>query len=627
MDIAALVYGSILVGSGLWQFVVGMPPGERNDHLVDCAPANALVYVEWAQRSEGTPGAGGPDGFVADPEIRTFVAKVADMLGAGIATGIGGKAKETVDAARAIPERALDLLGQPGCFYLSIDDNAAEAPKPTLMRIDAALIVDGGPMADALEKSLRFLLSYSGWKVDRSPYALSSAAAFPISVHRHDRYFITTFGAGAHAEPIAKALAGEARGLSASERYLSAMRRARVERVGVLAWIDVREILRRARSEGPAIGEPTNQFVTAFDLDDIDAIAVNLGVENERMTSRAFVKCTGAKDGFPDRFFGRALKADDFAHVPADAELLVAISVPNRRLLAETRRIVAEFDPSNVDALNAALTKFSRETALSIEEDLLPSLGDVVMIHAAPSIGGHFGSASVISIELGDPDKVERILENLVLTAVALTVTGDTGRAVATAADAKAADAAELVDTDDDVTSTVDPSSGPIYRADFFGHRVVSINATEFGLPVTPTYCVTDHHLLVALHPQTIKAQLRVMEKQGPSFAARLESIRGFTSGKTLALEFASPEAVLRIAHTFVPYLASYGGYIARAGGGYSIRAIDFPSMQATLPYVTDGFSTMTLEPDGILVESTTNVVSPIGIAPLAFYYLTEIFF
>ncbi|MCH7687477.1 MAG: GTP-binding protein [Planctomycetes bacterium] len=67
--ILMMVGGGLFSGAGL----MGMPPGERDAAFLRCAPSDAVLYVEWAERSTGKPGAPGIDGLAADPEMKLAI--------------------------------------------------------------------------------------------------------------------------------------------------------------------------------------------------------------------------------------------------------------------------------------------------------------------------------------------------------------------------------------------------------------------------------------------------------------------------------------------------------------------------------------------------------------------------
>ena len=67
----------ILSSSG-W---MGMPPGERDANFLRAVPEDVALYVEWAARSAGTPGAAGIDGLAADPEVRARIEEQAREAG------------------------------------------------------------------------------------------------------------------------------------------------------------------------------------------------------------------------------------------------------------------------------------------------------------------------------------------------------------------------------------------------------------------------------------------------------------------------------------------------------------------------------------------------------------------
>ena len=66
----------LLLGGGPLGDLLGMPPGDRDTNLVHAAASDSVLYLEWAERSEGQAGAPGVDGLFADPEIKHFVNRI-----------------------------------------------------------------------------------------------------------------------------------------------------------------------------------------------------------------------------------------------------------------------------------------------------------------------------------------------------------------------------------------------------------------------------------------------------------------------------------------------------------------------------------------------------------------------
>ena len=68
--------------------LMGMPPGERDTNLVHAASSDSILYLEWAERSAGKPGAPGVDGMFADPEVQNFVKRIKAAIQRSITENI-----------------------------------------------------------------------------------------------------------------------------------------------------------------------------------------------------------------------------------------------------------------------------------------------------------------------------------------------------------------------------------------------------------------------------------------------------------------------------------------------------------------------------------------------------------
>ena len=94
--IIVLLAGGVTGGTSF----LGYPPGERDAALVRTAPADSLVYLEWATRSPGQPGADGIDGLAADPEIRLFLEQVEKAILVGIERSTEGEDRRPARSPR-----------------------------------------------------------------------------------------------------------------------------------------------------------------------------------------------------------------------------------------------------------------------------------------------------------------------------------------------------------------------------------------------------------------------------------------------------------------------------------------------------------------------------------------------
>ncbi|MBT4867173.1 MAG: hypothetical protein HON53_18875 [Planctomycetaceae bacterium] len=604
----------LVSGSGLFSGggIMGLPPGERDAALVKCAPADSLIYAEWSERSTGEAGAPGIDGLAADPEIRTFIKDVDRAILAMIERETEGGRQEERILGEALPPLFKSLLMRPGCLYANVDPDAAAkaleqgGPIASIAGLRVTLIVNGGDNADDMGKKIDLLIDLlaSELPIEKTDNLQHQKIPLPLpgaelTIHRHKDYFIVGFGEGTIDAAVA-GLSGNSKALTANDRYTAAMKRVEMKRTAGVTWIDVKGIVSKTSQAMGLQGAMIIGMAKMTGADAIDSVAVCTGVVDGQIRTKNYITTGGKTDGVLALAAGRAITPNDFSHIPGDADFVLAGSLNVPKVLTAAREIVGNADPQSKEVLDLTIQQLEAELGISFEDDVFKAFGDVWTIYDSPSGGGLFVSAPVLSLEVRDKEKANKVFARL------MKVLGD----------------------------ALPGEQGNQFRRrgvfleqkKFLDHTLFYVNTIGDDVPIAPTFCVTDKQLLVTLHPQTLKAHLRFLAAKEQSFAARIGKDLKLPEGELLSLTYFDAKKLVQFVYGVAPYLAQLA-FSEMQREGFAIDISSLPSARALLPYIGTSLSVAVRTKDGILLESQSALPIPGGSVgflslPVSFMFL-----
>ncbi len=594
-----LLMGGTMNGSGM----LGYPPGDRDAALVHAAPADSLLYAEWATRGPGEPGAEGIDGLAADPEVREFIAKIEKAILTSLERELRNEGPESQTFGKAVPPIVKLLLVQPGCVFARFDEEAAAkaltqagelGPAAVALGIEGALVVNAGDQADELQRHIESLLNMPGAvppaqrvrNLAHQILPLPTPAAH-LELHREGEHFILAFGKGVADETV-KGLGKADGGIASNERFTKAIGHAETKRVASVSWIDVKGILSVVVETLGFQGQMVQSVAESTGLDAIDSVASVAGVEEGRLSSRVFVTTGGEIDGVLALVAGRGVTPEDLEVVPGDADLVYAFSLDTKKVLAAAREVVRKSDPTGFafKAMNDTLTKLDEELGFSIENEAFDAFGDTWILFDSPANGGVLLTGLTAGLEVRDHEKAAKIharLMELLETTMPGVEQGEYRRT-----------GAELA------------------KATFMDHDIFYVNVLDDDLPFSPAFCLTKTHLLVAPHPQPLKAQLRFLAGDETSFGEQLAQRIPHPDAPAVMMSYVDPKVAVRGLYAVAPMFGSMVfGEIQQEGA--DIDVFSLPSARALLPYVKDSYSFVVRTDEGILVESHSGLPVPVS--------------
>ena len=567
----------IFTGSGL----MGLPPGERDLALLKSVPPQTLVYFEWASRGQGMAGAPGIDGFAADPEIRQLFEKL-DVAFSRTDVAGSDQIRELQSEMRQLVKR---LTAVPGCVFVGFEPAPANKPGLALWLAilngmhGGAIFSTGNETDDLWAKFNRVLTATPGFTFDGSSMTQVIPVAIPgykLVMHREGSRIIFAFGEGTLPR-ILDGLSGQLPGLEANQRFRQSIERVAVPRVSTVGWVDGRGIVDAVMAGLGPLGALVRPVLTMVRFDAVDHVVLIAGVNREVMVKRTFVGTGGITNGVMVLFSGQPIQAYQFAHVPADADLVVAASVSLKGIFQEARNLLATARPLAVRVFDEAVKEFETEIGLNIVDGVLPAFGDVITAFDSPAAGGMIATSLVVSLEVRDAQKAQSVFDHLMKLIEQSIVSGH--------------------------ANALPHESISIRQQQFLGYTVFYLNSTGSGRPMTPTFCLTEKHLLFSIHPQAMKSQLKFLQSNGPGFDRQFADRVNPPAGEVLSYAYLNGPRAYGVLGSVMPYLghAIIGQLEAH---GLAIDSFSIPTASAFSSYFGDSTALLIRLPDGLLIES-----------------------
>ncbi|GAB4145323.1 MAG: hypothetical protein Tsb009_17440 [Planctomycetaceae bacterium] len=602
---------TILAMSGLFwgggvTGMMGLPPAERDATLAQCPPANAVLYMEWSSRSSGKPGGKGIDGFAGDPEIRAFFKELeAAILKAVEKESANGNAVERT-MAQSLPYLIKTFLNHSGCLYAGFDPkvlaNAGQGPArwmAAMAGVKVTLIVNAGDDADAMAAKISKLLELlpeEARKENLNRQQIPLPVPVPgasLILHRHKKYFILGFGKGAVDQAVS-GLTGKTKGLLGNEQFVAASKKVAFKRMANLTWVDAKTILKTAEA---IVGPQVQAMAKMIGADSLGHVMTSTGVVEGEIRTKTSIATGGKTDGIFSLLAGRAMKPADFSHIPADSDFVYAVSINAPKILTAVKKITAAADPGSKQVLDELIKQLEEELGLSLEKDLFAAFGDVWTFHDSKSSGGFLISSLVGSLEVRDPAKAEDVFSKLMDTLEESLPSGNRRR--------------------------FRPYRVTLRKKPFLNATIYYINTVGDEFPFAPAFCLTNKRLLVAPHPQALKAHLRFLKSGDANFMTKLTKNNEFPTGDLICYNFCESKRLLRYFVIVAPYVGQMILSETQSLGGFDLDIFSVPSARAILPYFGNSSSAMSRTKEGLFIEGKTGLSlssAVFGLAPMLLF-------
>ncbi len=459
----------LLLGGG-FGLPSGVPPTQEDPLAAKVAPAECLFYASWA--GTGTPdkaSANQTEQLLAEPEIQAFLTqgrtRLLDVL----------QAAPNDPAVLPVLEdvrKMLELVqGKPGAFYLSELEFRGDRPLAVkgagVLRVDE----DAAKVQEVLDRLQGRVPEGQRSSVQVGSRTFSRVLlgdeAPPITWGISGKYLLVGIGDGA-LEGLMQQAGGQAPG------WLNDLRtKLTVPRISSLMYIDVSGLVKMAVQQSVPEAE---RVVAVLGLDKIRSFATISGMDDTGCVSRSLLAVDGAGTGLLSWIDAKPLAADDLKVIDGAAPAAVAVKLNAAGLLDLWLDLAGQIEPQAADEIQQGLAGFQQQIGINLREDLLASLGDTWRIFAQPGPGGLIYGWT-IAIQVRDREKLERVQETLLTLAK-------------------------------NELERAGPGAPALRSETVNGHTVHTLAFDQPGVPVAPSWCLTDNELFIAALPQTVKSLL-----------------------------------------------------------------------------------------------------------------------
>jgi len=155
-----------------------------------------------------------------------------------------------------------------------------------------------------------------------------------------------------------------------------------------------------------------------------------------------------------------------------------------RAVWAAVRDAVATMSPGDVDDLDGGVAQLETVLGISLEDDVLAHLGDVLSLWSAPSEGGLLFTGATAALSLRDGKAFGAVFDKVMERIIAMSKKrqrDERGR----------------------------------FRRGFYlqslehrGTTIYYVNMVGDDMPIAPAWCATDTHLMFGLFPQMLKSNI-----------------------------------------------------------------------------------------------------------------------
>ncbi|MBI5723225.1 MAG: hypothetical protein HZA50_04655 [Planctomycetes bacterium] len=586
-------------------FVPGVSAGSP---LADRLPDDTCAYIGWAGR---TPAFDGTllGQMLDDPAIVGML----DLIKQVVRSPQGGM--DDSEMSKAIGP-AIDL----GCMALrhpmAISVFGLKAEPGGKPEIGLAVLVDVGKDKEAFDKLVQQLIDALG---KDAAFEKSKVAALPCRTMKlDDKYELTIASSGdimfmsiglpQMAERLAQVKPDKS--LASSQAFAEAMKAVGIENQQAAVYVNVDHILQvvkqattppeagGAASKGagiaPADGgikpDPSPwEIVNALGVGKISAIAGAMQIADKNFFTRVRIFTPAPHQGLLMPFAGQPITEADLACAPDDADFLLAFRLSPDAAFTEFRRVLRLIDAQADKNLAHGMAELESDLGISIDKDLLASLGDTWTLCEAQSQGGLL-TGTILTIQAKNVKKLQEVqakIENYLKEKVFAAPKMQPG-------------------TDPELQAMIPQKTSPSIKVVKYNQAEIHYLALSKNMPVAPAWTIYKDRLMVALFPQVLMAAvdnygLKPLAKD-PEYA----KLRAKVSDKACMLMYGDSS---RITKEIYPILLVVGTVLANSMPGAD-KGGDFiyPAALSRLQkYASRDVSGLWADDKGIVFENIAN--------------------
>ncbi len=527
---------------------MGIPPGDPDPLLENIAPESCIYYTNWAGMAEpDAKSSNQTEQLLAEPEVQQFAAGVESLIRSGLATASRRERDPMLQlAADHAPDLIKTLITHPTAIFVE-----RLVPKGREMDVSGALVVNVGDDLPAVRRAIAALTAaipaegiQSGTVAGVEVHSVKPDPSAPlISWAFRGSHFILAVGDDAIAGIVRRAETPAPKWLTGAKQSLE------VGRPSTMAYLNLAAIIRTARAGGGAEAE---RIIDVLGVGSLETMVSVTGMDDNGCVSRSRVAYSGKKGGILKLAGHGKLTADDVQVIPQDALVAGAASVNVKEIWQGILDMTAKIEPRAAEEMVQGVRQMEEGLGIRLVDDLLGPLGDVWTIHTARSSGGLMAGWTA-TVSLADKGRFQRTHDQLL------------GFIKGMAARERRA-----------------PQFGSFtYR----GQLVHNLQIPQFGFPFSPSWCITDDHLVVTLLPQAMKTFLN--REPGDKSIVDQPQVADAFAGETTPCAFLFEDTRAQF-ETFYPmvqvWLPMMAGQMQREGINVDLSIL--PSSSSIAPHL-----------------------------------------
>ena len=537
----------------------GVPPAAEAPLAAKVAPADCIFYASWAGTATPDKNSGNQvEQLLAEPEVSLFVTEARDRL-LGLARATSGLQEQAVKDG----SRLLELIKtKPGAVFLS-DVRFEEGRDQPI--IEAGGLVHLGKDLSEAEGLLKRLQEQGDGDVssvkigDRTYFQIVIDDEFPpITWGAAGEYLVVGLGEG-----VIEGLIERARG-EAPQWLTTARTNLAVPRFCSMAHLNVKRIVELTVKGSGAI--EVEQMVAALGLDQIRDFTTVSGLDDTGMLTRSTLTIEGPGRGLLKWIDSAPLKSDDLKTVTQDSPLAVAFKLDPSWLFQFWIDLVAQMEPRAADQMRRELTQASEFFGSDIQKDVVGSLGDTWMLYVQPGPRA-MDVGWTVAVDVRNREKLEQFQKTLI---------------------AQVKVAFEQFGGPSLTTETVE------------GHDIHSLDLNQTGVPLAPSWCLTEDQLFITAFPQAIQ-QILSAKEDVPTLAAQPNVTPFFQSeARTLAMAYMDTR---KVAEGLLPMAPVLIGQLMGPMAS-SMDTSNLPPSDVILKHLTPSILAVSRTEDGLAIVS-----------------------
>lgn len=536
----------------------GVPPAAEAPLAAKVAPADCILYASWAGTAAPDKTSGNQvEQLLAEPEVSQFVTEARDRLLQFARVASGDHEQAVRDGSRL-----LELIQRkPGAVFLSDIRFEEGRDEPTIEA--GALVLMGKDLTEAegLLKELQKLADGDASSVqigNRTYSQIQIDDEFPaITWGAAGEYLMFGLGEGAIEGLIERARCEAPPWLTTAREKLV------VPRFSSMAHLDVKRLVELIVKES---GQPeVGQMVAALGLDQIKSFTSVSGLDDTGMLTRSTLTIEGPGRGLLEWIDSDPLRSEDLKTVAQDSPLAVAFQLDPSWVFQLWIDLVEQMEPRAADQIRRELAQAGEFFGSDIQKDVVGSFGDTWKLFVQPGPRA-MDIGWTLAIEVRNREKLEQFQKTVITQAKA---------------------SFEQFGGPSLTTETVD------------GHDIHSLDLSQTGVPLVPSWCLTDDQLLVTAFPQAIKqllsakADITTLAEQ-PDVAPLVEP-----KATTLALAYADTRKVAEALLPMTPVLLRAMGPMAS-----SMDTSNLPPSDVIMKHLTPSFMAVSRTEEGLALVS-----------------------